>query len=345
MNIPQNVLKELGVEKLVPVESKEIDMFDKMPLPMKTVSRLAWFDLNAMRNRFEMVKDIYLNVDSNKCTEEEIYSMEAYDSASIRNGQFLVDNFDRVRVWSGNEYTSAFVVYFAYSCRKHKLDVKLNASSDELVEMVKDNFAGSTLHSIVKENETMANFFKNEGYDALPTVVSWLKDNGWMELIIAHIFNNCDFIPLVIIDDISNIGFGDKSYSYGDIMHHGNVMQDISDFLGTADVKPNRYKFYYVKTSPRFGWYLKRDDSMEALKGVADIAVPVESVQWKDIKKNFAIRCGLNEYFAEVDYLPMDDVYYFVNVNETTNVLWLKRDKEKSPKGSAGKTKYNNKKS
>lgn len=337
MNIPKDVLAELGVENVTTVEEKHIDMFDKMPLPMKTVSRSGWFDLLTMRSAFEKVKSIYTSVDSHKCTEEEIYSMEAFDDTSIRNGQFLVDNFDRVRVWSGNEHIPAFVVYFAYSCRKHKLDIRLNANSDELIEMVKENFYGSILHNIVMTNEIMSTYYKEEGDEALPAIVTWLKDSGWMESLIAHIFSNCEFIPLLIIDEIKTVGDGYMSYSYGDIMCNGSVMQEISDFLGTADVKPNRYKYYYVKKSPKFGRYLKRDDTMETLKGVADLQIPVGSIKWKHIKDNFGIRCGLNNYLAEVDYYPMDDAYYFVNVNETTNMLWLKRDKEKSPKGKHNK--------
>lgn len=337
MIIPENVLKELGVEELHAVEEKELDMFDKVPYPMKSVARQAWFDLDCMKEKFKRINSIYTNYNSYKCTEEEIYSMEAYDTDSIKNGQFLVDNMDRVCVWSGDIYMSAFVVCFTYSCREHELKVKLNASNEEYAELLSNNLADSNLFPLIKADSWLSNLYHLGGEKAMLAIASVLKENGYAMDIIEHIFNNCEFIPLVIIDEISRFQVETKSHTFGDIKQFPEVMNNISDFLGMADVKPNRYKFYFVKNSFKFGWYLKRDDGRKAIAGVADIEVPTESVRWVDIKNNFAIRCGLNNYLAEVDYPPVDDIYYEVNVNETTNELWLKRDKNKSPKSVSKK--------
>ena len=83
MLIPVEVLKDLGIEKVEEGVKEELDMFAKLPYPMKSVNN-QWYDLTMMRSKFEFIKRIYESASCHKCTEEEIYSMEAYDKDSLK---------------------------------------------------------------------------------------------------------------------------------------------------------------------------------------------------------------------------------------------------------------------
>lgn len=353
MIIPVEVLKDLGIEKLQEEPKEELDMFAPMPYPMRSVNN-AWWDLDMMRSKFEFYKSIYENASSHKCTEEEIYSMEAYDNDSLKFGQFLVDNMSRVCVWDGSEHKEAFIALFTYSCREHVLEFNVSGSRDEVMKLLYENIEHSNLYNVIRYDKSAAIMFdaidKEDGdsiVSCMEAVVQILKNHGkWDKYeVMLHVLSNCRFIPLVIVDPIVGVISGTNSFTYSDIKTRPDVMNLISDFLGMADIKPNRNKFYFVRRSPKFGWYLKKDEAKKAVGTVTNLNVPTESVPWGDIKADFGIRCGLNNYLAEVDYLPADEICYFVKVNESTNELWLKRDMEKSPKSvKTGKNKNKKKK-